>query len=154
MHSCESRVLVIDPTSFLEDWRKTNPLERLTMGELMKIFGEDPEMTRLKAEALMEEQDAAYFTGQLVYRVELHTVSGLGYQSEFDHWAIEADGCADADVEKVLRFLNSEPKPPLFLRQDETYLCRLVSLNQDGRKYVWSTRRLEYDAGWKMAEWS
>ena len=110
LHSCSSRVLVIDPTSFLEDWRNTNPLERLTVGEVMRIFGEDQEIARLKAEALIEERNEAYLNGPLAYRVELHTVSGLGFQGDVDHWAIEADGCTDADMEKALNFLNSDPK--------------------------------------------
>ena len=39
------------------------------------------------------------------------------------------------------------------LDKDEVYLCRLVSMDADGIKYVWSTNRLEYDGEWAISAW-
>ena len=93
-------------------------------------------------------------SGPLSHRVELQTVSGLGFQGGIDVWAIETDGCTTADLEEVLDFLNLDLVLPLSPRKDEIYLCRMVSVNSNGIKYVWSINRLEFDSTWIASTWS
>ena len=153
-HPCDSRIIVVHPKVLLETRAKANPLDRLTVAEMMRIYGEDPDETIEEDKRLLEEANEEYLGGPLTYRVELQTMTGLGFQGSIDHWAIEADGGTDCDLAKVLNFLNSEERTIVSLRKDEIYLCRLVSVNSEGRKYVWSVNRLEFDGGWNTTSWN
>ena len=124
------------------------------MGERNDIYGVDEEEDRREAEADLARLNQEYLDGPLAYRVELLTVTGLGFQGGFDFQGIQAEGHTDADLDKVLGFLNSESSSPVHLSQEEVYLCRLVSLDKKGIRYVWVTKRLEFDSVWKMVEWS
>ena len=121
---------------------------------MLKIYGEDPDEIAEDAERRLQESNEQYLWSELTYRVELQSVSGLGFQGGIDCWAIEAAGRTDGDLTTVLDFLNSKTITPLSLRQDEIYLCRLVSLDRDGIRHVWITRRLYFDGIWKSATWT
>ena len=153
-HICASRSFVIHPKALIESRRIANPLDRLTFGEMMEIYDEDMEEDQRRTEAFMEEHGREYLSGPLSHRVELQTVSGLGFQGGIDVWAIETDGSTTADLEEVLDFLNLDLVLPLSPRKDEIYLCRMVSVNSNGIKYVWSINRLEFDSTWIASTWS
>ena len=153
-HLCASRVFVLHPAILLESRATANPLDNLSVGDMLKIYGEDPDDVIEDATRRLEESNKEYLAGELTYRVELQSVSGLGFQGGIDCWAIEAAGRTDSDLDTVLEFLNSKIISPLSLRQDEVYLCRLVSLDRDGIKYVWITRRLYHDGVWQTAAWT
>ena len=54
---------VVDPEAYLEYQRTSNPLERLTLADLMKINGVDEEALRRRVEEDVEREDSAYFLG-------------------------------------------------------------------------------------------
>lgn len=153
-HLCTSRVAVLHPEALRESRATANPLDNLTAGDMLKIYGEDPDEVIEDVERRLEESNQEYLGGELTYRVELQSVSGLGFQGGIDCWAIEAAGRTDGDLTTVLELLNSKIITPLSLRQDEVYLCRLVSLDRDGIRYVWITRRLYHDGVWQTAGWT
>lgn len=153
-HLCHSRVCVIHPEVLRESRATANPLDKLTVGEMLEIHGEDPDKVVEDAERLLEESKKEYLSGYLIYRVELQSVTGLGFQGGIDSWAIETAGCTDGDLASVLDFLNSGIVTALSLRKDETYLCRLVSLNSERIRYVWKTSRLYFDGIWTITNWS
>ena len=130
MHRCASNVMVIHPTLWRDSWRNTNPLDRLTVVEEMKIFGDDPEPLKQDIEARVAQANEQYLHEPLTFRVELRSINGLGHQGAIDYWAIETQGHTDEDLMQVVEFLNSEPTPMVSLSKDETYLLWLVSLNR------------------------
>lgn len=152
-HLCASRIFVLHPELLRESRAAANPLDNLTGGDMLKIYGEDPDELVEDVERQLEESNKEYLEDELTYRVELVSVSGLGFQGSICCWAIEAAGRTDSDLIAALEILNSRTTMLLSLDQDEVYLCRLVSLDRDGIRYVWITRRLYHDRVWKTAAW-
>lgn len=152
LHNCRAIAMVVDLELAYITEQEAHPLDRLTIEDEAQIYGQDLEAAQRKAEALMAEDKAAYVNGPLTYRVELHNLSGLGFQGAVDCWWIAIEGHTDSDLHKVLDLINSSPISSVFLNQSDTYLCRLVSLNQEGEKYVWKITRLKYDNGWELSE--
>ena len=153
-HLCQGWNFVVHPIELSEGIRNANPLDRLSYGEELEIFGEDLEEHQRRFEAGMSELETLYLKGPLTHRVELLSVSGIGQQGGFDFQAIEADGPETDEIDKVLEFLNSDSWFPISLRNDEIYLCRLVSMNAEGVKYVRSVYRLEFSDRWKLTAWN
>ncbi len=122
------------------------------MGDWMQIQGRDVEEERQKAEADMQAANDAYFSGPLTYRVELHNLFGMGFQGGFDYWSIQVEGPRDTQMFRALDFLNSDGPSPIALEEGDKYLCKLVSLDKGGIKYVWLVKWLTYDNGWKFPE--
>ena len=131
-HLCTAWAYVIDPGLLRKTLQEVNPLDRLTVGEKNEIYGVDEEEDRREAEADLARLHQEYLDGPLAYRVELLTVTGLGFQDSFDFKGIQTEGHTDADLGKVLEFLNSESYSPIHLSQEEVYLCRLVSFVKGG----------------------
>ena len=152
LHKCRADILVVDPLLLRADWQRTNPLDRLSLSDWMQIQGRDADEERRNAEAELQAANDAYFNGSLTYRVELHNLSGVGFQGGFDYWTIQADGPRDADMARALDFINTPGPSPITLNREDTYLCKLVSLDKDGIKYVWRIRELEYSNGWQFAD--
>lgn len=152
LHRCPSIVMVVDPVLHHIAEQEAHPLERLTVRDWLKIEGVDVEAEMQNAETQIEEMNAAYLNGPLIHRVECHNLSGLGFQGGVDYWSIAVEGHTDADLHKALDLINSSPGPLISLNRDDTYLCRLVSLNYEGIKYVWKIKRLKYDGEWEMLE--
>ena len=159
LHPCMSTTMVVNfqaYLAFLEEMRQGNPLDRLTMADLGRIYGKDPDEERRTFEATLEEIHRAYFSGPLTYRVELHNLSGTGFQGGFDHIAVECECPSDEDWSTVLDFIISGQSqfPNLTLEKDQTYLCRLVSFDREGIKYVWNTKKLAFETQWTMSDWN
>ena len=152
LHTCRAIAIVVDLELAYSSEQEAHPLGRLTFEDLAQIYGKDKETAQRKAEALIAEDKAAYVNGPLTYRVELHNLSGLGFQDPVDCWSIAIEGHTDSDLHKVLDLINSSPISQFFLKPNDTYLCRLVSLNREGEKYVWKINRLKYDNGWELSE--
>ena len=144
--------MVVDPALLRADWQRTNPLDRLSLSDWMQIQGRDAEEERQKEEAEIQAANDAYFSGSLTYRVEVHNLSGVGFQGGFDYWSIQVEGPRDGDMQRALGFINSEGPSPISLNPADKYLCKLVSLDKDGIKYVWSVRRLTYSNGWEFSD--
>ena len=159
LHLCRSTTMVVHfqaYCAFLEEMRQGNPLDRLTMADWGRIQGKDPDEERRAFEAMREESNRAYFSGRLTYRVELHNLSGIGFQGGFDHIAVECEGASDEDWATVLDFiiLGQSQFPNLTLEKDHVYLCRLVSFDRGGIKYVWNTKKLAYETRWTLSDWN
>lgn len=152
LHKCRADVLVVDPLLLQADWKRANPLDKLSMSDWMQIQGRDADEERRNAEAELQAANDAYFNGSLTYRVELHSLSGTGFQGGFDHWAIQVSGPRDSDMGRALDFINAEGPSPITLSQDDTYLCKLVSLDKQGIKYVWGIETLTYEKEWQFTE--
>ena len=152
LHNCRAIALVVDLELAHITEQEAHPLERLTLEDWAQIYGKDLEAGQRETEARKEEDNAAYLNGPLTYRVELHNLSGLGFQGPVDCWSIAIEGHTDSDLHKVLDSINSSPISSVFLNPNDTYLCRLVSLNDEGQKYVWKIKRLKYDKGWELSE--
>ena len=156
LHWCNDHVLVFHPNKWKEwqeAWPNTNPLDRLTVAETLEIYGEDLEAHKERTLSKIEEQNEEYLRGPLTFRVELRSIIGLGFQGGYDHCAIETQGRTDADIEQVIEFISSEPNPVVSLDKDDVYVLRLVSLNNEGVRYVWKSKRLVYDEQWTLSEW-
>lgn len=158
MHHCRSLVWMINLDAyrqFRDELRRGNPLDRLTLGDVIQIEGHDPDEIVRAAEERIEESARAYFDGQLSFRVELHELSGNGFAGNFDYTAIECHGGSEKDLKDVVDFLTSDSAPaPMRLDNDRSYLCKLVSLNSEGRRYVWHSEFLTYDAQWQLSDWN
>ena len=152
LHKCRADVLVVDPLLLQADWQRTNPLDKLTVADWMQIAGRDVEEERRNAEAELLAANEAYFSGSLTYRVELHNLSGVGFQGGFDYWSIQVNGPRDADMARALDFINSEGPSPIALTQADTYLCKLVSLDKEGIKYVCDIKTLRHAGGWQFTD--
>ena len=156
LHWCNDYVLVFHPEKWKEleeDWPNTNPLDRLTLADTLEIYGEDLEAHREWTLSKIEEQNEEYLRGPLTFRVELRPITGLGFQGGYDHCAIETQGHTDADIEQVIEFINSEPNPVVSLNKDDVYVLRLISLNNEGIRYIWKSKRLVHDGQWTLSEW-
>ena len=152
-HHCLSEIFITHPESLIKSRKEANPLDRLSFDDMMEILDEDTEEIFEGAEVLLAEFQEEYLQGPLTYRVELQTITGVGFQGGVDIYAVEAGGCSDTDLGLVLNFLNSGINMIMSLRKDEAYLCRLVSVSADGIKYVWSTNRLEFEGKWTISAW-
>ena len=152
LHRCRADVMVVDPVLLQADWERTNPLDRLSMSDWIRIQGRDAEEERRNAEAEVAAANEAYFSGPLTYRVELHNLTGTGFQGGFDYWSIQVDSHRDAAMLRALEFINTDGPSPIALDREDRYVCKLVSLDKEGIKYVWSVRRLAYDDGWRFSE--
>ena len=153
-HLCRSWIHVFHPDELMEANRNVHPLEKLSSNDMYEIYGEDTKELERSIEANLAESEAAYFRGPLTYRVELLSVFGLGHRGAIDFRAIETDGPDTADLDKVLEFLNSESVFSMYLSKDEVYLCRLVSVDAEGIRYVWNVYRLEFSDRWSMTAWN
>ena len=122
------------------------------MGDWMQIHGRDGEEERRNANAEIQAANDAYFSGSLTYRVELHNLSGVGFQGGFDYWSIQVEGPRDTQVLRALDFINSGGPSPISLNQEDKYLCKLVSLDKGGIKYVWRVKWLAFDNGWQFSD--
>ena len=157
MHNCLGFKVVVDPVAYREMQRTSNPLDRLTVAETVNIYGGDAEAERRRFEELMEAHDTAYFQSPLIYRIEFESLSGeLGFQSVIDGSAILTEGHTDQDWSMALHFLNeTRADLSMLLSESEAYLCRLVSLDNEGQKYLWGVKRLECaeQTGWVFFDW-
>ncbi|MDE2969810.1 MAG: hypothetical protein OXT51_06890 [Chloroflexota bacterium] len=151
LHRCRADVMVVDPVMLQADWERTNPLDRLSMSDWLRIQGQDAEEERRKAEAEIQAANDAYFSGSLTYRVELHSLTGTGFQGGFDHWSIQVESPRDAALLRALDFINTDGPSPIALEREHRYLCKLVSLDKEGIKYVWSVREITCDGAWQFA---
>ena len=153
VHFCPTAVAVVDPMAVYERQKNANPLERLTVGDWMQIEGEDAE----EAKQLFEQQAPAcqeeYLRGTLIYRVEIESLTGTGHQGMLICWAVAAGGHTDADLGRVLEFLNN-PHSLVGVKRNEAYIFRLVSLNAEGIRYEWGTNKLTFNEGWNISAWS
>ena len=116
----------------------------------MRIHDRDAEEERRNAEAEIQAANDAYFSGSLTYRVELHNLSSVGFQGGLDYWTIQVGGPRDTEMLRALDFINSGGPSPISLKQEDKYLCKLVSLDKGGIKYVWRVKWLTYDNGWQF----
>ncbi len=162
MHSCRGYKTVMDPAeyrSFLQA-SASNPLDRLSVGDLTTIYEGKDEADAVfrRAEEQFEESNARYFQEPLVYRFEFESISAVsGFRPSFDGSAILTEGHADKDWDGVLEFINTMGTTVLILLdKNETYVCRLVSYNGEGRKYMWGIKELTYQNGdrWAFSEWT
>ena len=158
LHSCFSWTSVVHFDAYLqasEELRVGNPLDRLTVGDWMQIDGEDPDRAMAQVKAGLEKSDEAYLEGPLTFRVEIHDLSGTGFQGAFDYNAMECNSADESELERVLDYLFAGQTllPPLQLDTSRIYLCRLVSLNSEGIRYVWFTKKLTYDEQWESSDW-
>ena len=142
--------MVVDPVLLQADLQRTNPLDRLSLSDWMRIHGRDAEEERRNAEAEIQAANDAYFSGSLTYRVELHNLSSVGFQGGLDYWSIQVGGPRDTEMLRALDFINSGGPSPISLKQEDKYLCKLVSLDKGGIKYVWRVKWLAYDNGWQF----
>lgn len=145
-----------DYCAFLEAMRQGNPLDRLTMADWGRIDGKDLDEERRTFEAAREEIHQAYFEGPLTHRVELHNLSGTGFQGGFDHIAVECEDASEEDWSTVLDFIISGQSqfPNLTLEKGHVYLCRLVSFDREGIRYVWNTKKLTFENSWILSDWN
>ena len=72
-----------------------------------------------------------------------------------DYNAMECNSADESELERVLDFLFAGQSllPHFQLDTSHIYLCRLVSLNREGIRYVWFTKKLTYDEQWKSSDW-
>ena len=157
IHTCSGHKVVLDPVAYREEMGTTNPLDRLTVGETITIYGEDTDAALRRAEELLADANAMYFQSPLAYRIEFQSISAeLGFRPTFDGSAILTEGHTNDDWGKVLELINEMRGPSIILlSESETYQCRLVSHDSEGRPYVWSVKRLEYQkgTGWVFLDW-
>ena len=118
----------------------------------MRIHGRDVEEERRNAQAEIQAANDAYFSGSLTYRVELHSLSGVGFQGGFDYWSIQVEGPRDKEMYRALDFIKAGNPSPISLNQEDKYQCKLVSLDNSGIKYVWRVKWLAYDNGWQISD--
>ena len=158
IHACLGRKVVLNPVAYREEMGGSNPLDRLTVGETMRIYGNDPDAELRRAEELFANANAMYFQNPLTYRIEFQSLSAeVGFRPMFDGSAILTEGNTDEDWSKVLELINEMRGPSIILlSKSETYQCRLVSHDSEGRPYVWSIKRLEYrgGTGWVFVDWA
>ena len=158
LHGCQSTNLVFDPEPYLQfrgELATGNPLDRLTVADVVRIEGNDPDQMARDAEAMLEAYHQSYFSSPLIYRVELHILSETGFQAVIDYVSVKCDGPSEAEFSKAVDLVTSGRLdfPPLKLDSEKVYLCRLVSFNDEGTKYVWHTKRLEHGTEWSSSDW-
>ena len=157
MHVCLGFKVVVDPVAYRETERTSNPLDRLTLREMTTILGGDADAQLRRAEELMEASTAVYFQNPLIYRIEFESLSSeLGFRAVVDGSALLTEGHTHQDWSNALQFINERgTAPPMLLSESETYLCRLVSHDSEGRKYVWGVKKLQCQehAGWIFSDW-
>ena len=155
LHPCLSQAIVIHFDKHLEDleqMRQGNPLDRLTVADWMQIEGKDVEEESRRAQAMLDASERSYFEEPLTYRVEVQDLSGTGFQGAFDYNSIVCNSADESEFERVVRYLFSGQSlfPPLRLDTSKVYLCRLVSLNIEGIRYVWIAKKLAYNQQWRL----
>ena len=158
LHLCLSLASVVHFDKYFqasEELRVGNPLDRLTVGDMIQIDGQDPDQVMTEAEAYLEKSNKAYLDGPLAFRVEIHDLIGAGFQGAFDYYAMECNSADESELKRVLDFLfaGQSSLPHFQLDTSHIYLCRLVSLNKEGIRYVWFTKKLTYDEQWKSSDW-
>ena len=157
MHLCLGHKVVFDAVAYREELRTSNPLDRLTLEEVMKISGEDVDAAMRRAEEFLEISNARYFQSPLLYRVEFEsTAAAPGFRGAIDGSAILTEGHADKDWTRVLEFINTTGSKVFLLNENEKYLCRLVSYNNEGIKYMWALKELQFQkgTGWAFSEYN
>ena len=77
----------------------------------------------------------------------------LGFQGEVDYWAVQVTDHSFNELDEVVDSINSETIKAFPFNKGETYLCRLVSLDKEGRRYVWSAHRLFFETKWTISTW-
>ena len=150
MHLCNATVVVIDPELHHISREEAHPLDRLSVSDMMQIYGLDVDAQLQTVQEIIDDSNEAYLNDTLMYRVEFHNLSGLGFQGVVDFRSVIVQGHSEADLYSVLDILNSDSNPVLGLNSEDIYLCRLVSLNSEGVKYVWQIKQLRFDGKWKM----
>ena len=146
-HPCQESRALIDVQLYLEQKREANPLDRITLGEMMTIYGVDVDSETQRAERRLALSEERYFSGPLMYRIEFDPISlAPGFRPDCDAYALPVNNHKDADWGEALVSIN-KINTVLFLRKDEAYRCRLVSYDQTGRRYLWETRELEHQEG-------
>ena len=158
LHPCLSLTSVVHFDKYLqasEGLRVGNPLDRLTVEDMIRIDGQDPDQVMAEAEANLGKSHEEYLEGPLAFRVEIHDLIGAGFQGAFDYNAMECNSADESELERVLDFLFAGQSllPHFQLDRSHIYLCRLVSLNREGIRYVWFTKKLTYDEQWKSSDW-
>ena len=134
LHNCVGFTTVIDPVVYREsvDERASNPLDRLSFGDVVAIYegADEADAVFRRAEEHIAESNARYFNEPLAYRFEFESISPvLGFRPMVDRSAILTEGRADGDWERVLDFINAKPSIVFMLvSEDETFLCRLVPI--------------------------
>ena len=161
LHFCggyRGDMTVLDPRGYLEYQRTSNPLDRLTMGDWMKIDRVDEEDLQRRVEEQLERENDAYFLEPLGYRIEFQVSSPeVGFQGIIESSAVIVEGPTEDDWGIASEFINGLSSTAiLFLRESEVYRAQLVSYNSEGRKYVWAVKRLDYNpnVGWGFSDWS
>jgi len=148
--------MTIDPVAYGEASRKANPLDRLTIGDLATIFGEDKEASARWFEEEMARHDAEYFRGTLVYRIEFDPLpASSGFRPYDEGFTMVVDDGTDECWNKATEHITKGYVISALLRKDEAYYCRLMSYSEDGRPYLWSVRKLEHRSvtGWAFSDW-
>ena len=149
-HVCPAKVAVIDPKLYRSKLDELHPLDRMSIRDRMILEGQDPDADRQAIENLETAMNQEYLNGPLTYRVEFLDISSLGFQGGIEYWAYTVDGHTDADFREATDELNSDSPSLPFLDKEETYLCRLVSLNSEGIRYLWHSKRLMYNKKWVL----
>ena len=155
LHPCISRATVVHLDKYFEQkeqMRHGNPLDRLTVADWIQIDGKDVEEERRRTQAMLDASERAYFEEPLTYRVEVQDLSGTGFRGAFDYNSIVCNSADESEFERVLDYLFSGQSflPLLRLDTRQVYLCRLVSLNREGIRYVWIVKKLAYDEKWRL----
>ena len=162
MHPCLEAREVIDPVVYREIKRNTNPLDKLTAGEYLRIMQGDEEYEAQVAltDLRFKVEREAYFNESLSYRVELEPLPTISdFRPLICGFAIQVEGPEENDWLQALNFLNEGDNLASTMgRKDETHQARLVSYGgEDGSlKYLWGVKRLDYieGTGWVFSEWT
>ncbi len=155
VHFCRERRPVVDPVAYVEAVRTSNPLDRLTLGDMITIYGGDTAEAIRLGEEWMTRGDERYFRGLLTYRIEFDPVLvAPGFRPDIEGFAILVDGRTDEDWDKALEFVREKRSPFTSPREGQTYQCRLVSHDDKGSAYLWDVKKLEHPegVGWVFLE--
>ena len=154
VHFCRERRPVVDPVAYVEAVRTSNPLDRLTLGDMITIYGGDTAEAIRLGEEWMTRGDERYFRGLLTYRIEFDPVLvAPGFRPDIEGFAILVDGRTDEDWDKALEFVREKRSPFTSPREGETYQCRLVSHDDKGSAYLWDVKKLEHEKALAGSFW-
>jgi len=150
VHPCAANLFVIDPKMYSEWLEDAHPLDRLTVKDVAIIRGEnvDEDEIRQRSQEIMEEMDNQYFDGPLTHRVEFINISGTGFQGGVEYFAYTVEGHEESHLREAVDILNADSPPFPVLDPDDTYFCRLVSLDKAGIRYVWIIRQIIFNKKW------
>lgn len=163
MHGCDGYRLVHDLSGYHEDRRTTNPLDWLSLKDRQEILlgQEEADATALRQTQIvnqeMEALKTAYFQSPLVYRIEFDSLSiEPDFRPKPEGSAVVVEGPTAIVWQETEDHINGLATASfLLLNENEEYLCRLVSYDETGWRYLWGARLLSYqvEAGWTFSEW-